>query len=159
MSDHSDSAQTLIEKIRALSEDIPHFALPGTAGRRPLVSAATLPPDFILLAAASAENDPVLARPNAASPDQMRDWLDFAKAYDVVAEEFENMAKFVRHSTALARNKAGREALNIYALASRLGRQPENAQLFLIAEALRQALGNRARKSKKAKAAVPKSEE
>ena len=152
MSMHSDSAHTLIERIRALADDIPNFVKPGKAGGRPLVSAATLPPEFILLAAAAVENNAVLARPNGAPPDQMRDWMDFAKAYDVVAEEFENMAKFVRHSAALARNKAGREALITYALASRLAKQPETGELHGIADSLRHALGKRARKPKAKKA-------
>ena len=149
MTAHTESAHALIERIRALADDIPNFAIPGAGGRRPLVSAATLPPDFMNIAAAAVENHALLARPTAVPPDQMRDWMAFAKAYDVVADELETMARFVRHSTALARNKAGREALNTYAIASRLAGQPETAELRPVVEALRAALGKRARKPKK----------
>ena len=148
MSAHMNSAQALIERIRNMREAIPNFVLPTQRNRRSLVSVSTLPPEFIDLAASAVLNHPALVRGEAASPAEVRDLMEFARAYEAVADEFEMMAIFVRHSIATARNQAGHEALTTYALARTLGRQARTADLKQVAATLRQALGKRARKPK-----------
>src|SRR6266567_2351217 len=95
MSAYTKSAQALIERIRAMQEEIPNFVIPDQRGSRPLVSAATLPPEFIELATAAAQNHTPLQRGEAAPPEQVRALMDYAKSYVAVADEFEAMAGFV----------------------------------------------------------------
>lgn len=117
------------------------------AGRH-LVSVATLPPDFVELAAFAVTNHTALARPASLPPAEMRDLMQFAAAFDAVADEFEMMCRFIRHSAAAARPKAGHEALTVYLLIQRLAKRPETADLAPIAETMRRALGKRIRKGK-----------
>jgi hypothetical protein len=71
--------------------------------------------------------------------------MDYADAYDPVADELEAMAHFIRHSVRVARNEAGSSALTTYALAKRLAKRPETAALAPHVEDIRIALGTRAR--------------
>jgi hypothetical protein len=74
--------------------------------------------------------------------------MDFADAFDPLADELEAMALFVRFSVRTARNKAGSIALTTYALAKRLARRPETAHLAPHVEDMRIALDNPRRKTK-----------
>lgn len=77
--------------------------------------------------------------------------MSYAEAYAPVAGELEALAKFVRHSVTVARNKAGSEALTTYALAQRLAKRAENADLAPHVDAMRQALGAKSHRKAKAK--------
>ena len=66
--------------------------------------------------------------------------------------KLEALAHFIRHSVALARNKAGSDALTTYALAQRLAKRPETADLAPHVDDMRNALGARIRKAKSQKA-------
>jgi hypothetical protein len=146
---HIDGAQACVEEIRALRQRIPNFAIPEStdAGRR-LAPVASLPQQFIELAAMAVKNSAMLVRRSGADPAQLRDLMSFAEAYSPVADELEALAHFIRHSVALARNKAGSDALTTYALARRLAKRPETADLAPHVNDMRNALGTRLRKAR-----------
>jgi hypothetical protein len=150
---HTDGAQACVEDIRAMRQRIPNFVIPESknAGRR-LASVASLPQQFIELAAVAVKNSPTLVRGSGADPVQLRELMSFAEAYAPVADELEALAHFIRHSVALARNKAGNDALTTYALAQRLAKRPETADLAPHVDDMRNALGARIRKAKSRKA-------
>ena len=149
---HTDGAQACVEDIRAMRQRIPNFVIPESkdAGRR-LASVASLPQQFIELAAVAVKNSATLVRGGGADPVQLRDLMNFAEAYAPVADELEALAHFIRHSVALARNKAGNDALTTYALAQRLAKRPETADLAPHVDDMRNALGARVRKAKSRK--------
>jgi hypothetical protein len=142
---HTAAAQARVEEIRALRQQIPNFVFPLTkSDRRKLVSAATLPPQFVELTAVAVKNSLALVRGGGADPAQTRDLMTFAEAYEPVADELEALAHFVRHTVAAARNKAGSDALTTYALAQRLAKRPETADLAPHVDDMRTALDRRA---------------
>ena len=149
MSVHSDAAQARVEEIRAIRQQIPNFVIPSSKEeRRKLIKAASVPAQFVELAAVVVKNSPALVRGGGPDPIQTRDLMSFAEAYDPLADELEALAQFVRHSVVAARNRAGSDALTTYALARRLAKRPENADLAPHVEDMRRALGVRGTKRK-----------
>ena len=155
---HVKAVNALVEQLRAMREVIPNFEIPQKGDGRRMVSVATLPPGFTERCMAAARIHAPLQRQGGLSVDQVRDLMAYSYAYRALIDEFVAMTIFLRHSVAAAKNRAGHEALTIYALARRLSKQPETAYLVPVVEAMRQALGKRIRKSKKAKAEEPKPE-
>ena len=154
--DYRDVAQERIEEIRAFRERIPKFAIPPHQhARRALVRAASLPPEFLAGIAMVMKSHPELVHGGAVGPDEIRDLIAYADAFDPVANEIEALAHFLRYSVAAARNKAGSVALSIYALARVLAKRPEHADLIPLVEDMRRNL----RAKRKRKAAEPPPEE
>jgi len=152
---HTDAAQALVDEIRAMRQQIPNFVVPSsTSEAHRLVPSASVPPEFVELTAVAVKNSTALVRGGALDPDQTRDLMTYAGAYDPVADELEALAQFVRHSTLAARNKAGSEALMTYAVAQRLVKRPENADLAPHVADMRRVLG-RTRKAKPQPAPAP----
>ena len=153
---HLDAAQTLIDDIRAMKQRVPNFVIPESSNTgRQLASAASLPQQFVDLTALAIRNNEELARGGNFGPPEMHDMASFGDAYDPVADEFEAMALFVRHSVRAARNKAGSNALMTYAMAKRLAKRPETASLAPHVQDMRIALGARGRKTKSKPAPKP----
>ena len=148
---YRDGAQTLIAQIRALREQVPKLQIPEPGRtRRNLASAASVPPEFIELASVTVRNSAALVRAGA-DPEQARDLMSYAEAYSPVADELESLAYFIRHSVDVARNQAGSDALTTYALAQRLARRPETADLVPHVADMRRLL----KRTRKAKAEQP----
>ena len=146
---HTQAAQALIENLRAMRGTIPNFVVPtsGSDNRR-LSSAASVPTDFIEVTIVAVKNSAVLVRGGAdADPDTVRDLIDFAEAYAPVADELEAMAKFVRHSTKVARSRAGSEALLTYAVTRRLAKRAATADLVPVRDAMKRTLGRKRTKA------------
>jgi len=100
---HLDGAVALIDDIRAMKLRVPNFAVPATKNaNRQLVMAATLPPQFVDLAALAIRNNEELTRGGNSGAAQMRDKMDFADAFDPVADELEALAHFIRHTVRVA---------------------------------------------------------
>src|SRR5258706_16437091 len=106
MSMHSETAQTRLQELYAMREQIPNFVIL-VDGARPLASVASLPPEFIELVSVATKNSAPLVRAGATNPDEARDVMSFADAYSPLADELEAMAQFVRHSIAAAKHKVG----------------------------------------------------
>jgi hypothetical protein len=148
---YREGAQTLIGQIRAFRQQIPKLQIPEPGRtRRNLASAASVPPEFIELTSVMVRNSETLAR-SGADPDQSNDLMSYAEAYNPVADELESLAHFVRHSVTAAKNKAGSDALTTYALAQRLARRPETADLAPHVADMRRLL----KRGRKAKAEPP----
>jgi hypothetical protein len=149
MSIYSESAQARVQELRAMRQQIPNFVIPtDKTEHRKLTKAASVPQAFIELTAVAVKNSPSLVRGGATDPEQSRDLLSFADAYAPVADELEALAQFIKHSVTAARNKAGSEALTTFALAQRLAKRPENAELVPHVDDMRRALGAVKRKPK-----------
>ncbi len=150
------TAQERVDEIRAMREKIPNFVIPSSKGERQrLTTAASVPPQFVEQVAMTIKNSDKLVAAGAADADRIRDLMNFAEAYDSVADEYEAMAGFVRHSVTVAKNTAGSYALTTYALAQRLAKRPETADLAPHVDNMRIALGRKGRKAKAEPAPVP----
>jgi hypothetical protein len=136
-----------------MRQRIPNFVIPESskAGQR-LASAASVPREFIELASVAVKNSAMLVRGSGADPAQIRDYVSFAEAYAPVADELEALAHFIRHSVTVARNIAGSDALTTYALAQRLAKRPETADLAPHVADMRRVLSGRFRKAGSRKA-------
>jgi hypothetical protein len=143
-----DAAQAMIQQARAMRQQVPKLVIPTSKGEGSRLSnAASVPQEFVELTAVSVTYSAPLAREGALGPAETRDLIKYANAFDPVADELEALAKFIRHSTLAARNKAGSEALTTYAIAKVLAKHRETADLVPYVEDMRRALG-RTRKSK-----------
>ena len=128
-----------------MREKIPNLVFPESVGaNRKLISAATVPPEFIELSAVAVKNSESLVRKGGADPEQTRDLMSYAEAYSPLADELEALAHFIRHSVIAARHKAGSNALTTYAMAQVLAKRPETADLAPHVADMRRALGKRA---------------
>ena len=145
---HTAAAQSRILEVRAMREIIPNFIDSGTkSDAQRIISSSAVPPEFIELVAMAIANEPDLRR-ETVDVNGVRDLMDYADAYGPVADEFEAMAHFLRHSINVARSTAGQEALSTYALAKHLVRRPEMASLVPYVADMSRALGARARMAK-----------
>jgi hypothetical protein len=144
---YRELADAKMEQLKAIRDTIPHLVFPTTeSSTQRLSRAASLPPAFIEFTAVVLKNSPPLARGGKADPDRVRGLMSYATAFGPFADELEALALFVRHSVTAARNEAGTEALLTYALAKRLSKRPENAELLPLVEDMRRELGIRNRK-------------
>ena len=145
---HNDAAQAFIEQVRAMRERIPNFVFPTSKNERKRLSrAASVPPEFVELTAVAVKNSQALVRGGGADPAQTRDQMSFGDAFLPLADEVEALGHFIRHSVTAAKNKAGSDALTTYALAKRLAKRPETADLAPHVADMRRALA-RGRKAK-----------
>jgi hypothetical protein len=138
---HTAAAQARLQEVRQSRALIPNFTLP-LSGRETakLNSAASVPPQFVEASASAMGNEQVLERPTV-TPDEMRDLMAYAEAYGPLADEYEAMGQFLRHSINAARHRAGSEALATYHNAKRLAKIPRYAGLAVYVADMRRALG------------------
>lgn len=137
-----DTAQTLLQTVRSMRDQIPRFVIPESRKAASRLSAvASVPREFVELTAVAMTNQKTLVRGDGATPAEMRDMVGYADAFDPLADELEAMAQFVRFSAMVARNTAGSEALMVYAVAQRLAKRRENADLVPHVADMRRALG------------------
>jgi hypothetical protein len=138
---HTAEAQARLQELRQSRERIPHFTLPvsGKATAK-LMSAASVPPQFVEASTSAMANEKALERPSV-TPAEVRDLMAYADAYGPLADEHEAMGQFLRHSINAARNLAGSEALATYHTAKRLAKIPRYAGLAVYVADMRRALG------------------
>ena len=154
---HAEVAQECVTAARAVRERIPNLVIPtSTRATVLLASAASVSPEFVELTNLAVANETTLVRGGAPTPAEVRDLVGYAAAFNPVADEYEALAHFIRHSCTAALNKAGSEALTTYALAQRLAKRPETAHLAPYVADMRRAL-RRGRKQS-AEAAAQKAE-
>ena len=149
MSTQSEAAQALVQEIRALRQKVPNALIPAAPGeRKKLSAAASVPADFVERMAVAAENNATLAGKGTIDPAEAREQMAYAEAFGPVADEFEALVRALRLSVTAARNKAGSDALRTYALAQRLARRPEHADLVPHVEDMRRTLKRKTTKAK-----------
>lgn len=138
---HTEAAQARLQELRQSRALIPRFTLPVSAKEtQKLSAAASVSPQFVEASASAMANELALGRP-IVTPDEMRDLMSYADAYGPLADEYEAMGQFLRHSINAARNVAGSEALATYHNAKRLAKIPRYAGLAPYVADMRRALG------------------
>jgi hypothetical protein len=143
-----------IQQLLAWRQSIPNFVIPATrAATLRLVSRASVPPEFVDVTANAIATNPELQRPSA-TPEALRDLMDYAAAYTAVADELEVTTLFLRYSIQVAKSHAGTETLATLELAKRLSKRADMAHLVPYVDDMSRALKARARMAKAAKAAA-----
>ena len=139
---YTEVAQARLQELRLMRDQIPHFRRPASPKETQRLSiAASLPPEFVELTAVAITNEKALAPGEGLSPAETRDLMKYGEAFTPLADELEALAHYIRHSVAVARSKAGRQALTTYALAQRLAKQPDMTYLAPYVTDMRRALG------------------
>ncbi|HEX7154781.1 MAG TPA: hypothetical protein VF618_25080 [Thermoanaerobaculia bacterium] len=138
---YSALALARVEELRAMRDSIPHFVIPEAAATREMASAASVPPEFVALTTMAMTHQKTLSRGQSLTAEEIRDLMSYAEAFSPLADELEALAHFVRHSVRAARHKAGVETLTVYALARRLAKRRECAELVPHVADMRRALG------------------
>jgi hypothetical protein len=126
-SPYEEKSRALVDKIRALRDEMPRFVseVPGEA--QSLSAAASLPEAFIESASASIPKSPMLENaPNAAT---LRDSVAFVMAYEAALTEAQGFTRAIEHTLRVAKATAGTSALDIYACAQRLAKRKDGAEL------------------------------
>lgn len=148
-SPHAEGARALLEKIRAFRAEIPRLIAETAAddGRRLSVHSGV--PDSVLESASVAiQMVPRLEGVAAVDAATLRDSYGFAMSYDAIVVELESLRRTVVHSIRVQRAQAVSAALDIYAVAQRLSRQKDGAELIPYVEDMRKKLNKgRTRKS------------
>jgi hypothetical protein len=139
---HREAVQARLEELRQMRATIPYFTMPvnGKETQR-LNSAASVSPQFVETTASAIANQKPLERADGATPAEMRDLMSYAEAYEPLADEFEAMGQFLRHSIHAAKAKAAGEALATYNMAKRLAKLPRYAGLSVYVADMRRTLG------------------
>jgi hypothetical protein len=155
-----DAAHALLEKVTGLRREIPTFSFPVVPGTRRLKnSVKSISPEFMEQSNVALKTRPELER-GEVDPEELRDVFQCAMAYEPIADALEALAKELRTNVDTAKHKAGTEALITYAVAQRLSKRPEYADLVPVVQAMRRALRipaklAKARKAKKDGGATP----
>jgi hypothetical protein len=130
-SPHAEAAKALLDKIRALRAEVPRFVteVPPRERRR-LVPPAAVPPAVMESASVAIQSSERLAAAAATDAATLRDTYSYALAYEAVARELQAFAASVTHTVRVQRAAAGASALDVLALARRLARQKDGAELL-----------------------------
>jgi hypothetical protein len=139
-SPYADAAKVLIDKIHALRDEIPRFT-PKVDGQRVAIGVSGRLGDDALettsVVLARSRRLEVAAGTDAAT---LRDSYAYVLAYRQVAKELAAMAKAMQHSLTVERALAGASALDIYAIARRLVKYEDGAELLPFVEDMRKSL-------------------
>jgi len=156
---YTESAAARLQQLRAMRDTIPNFVIPKDAKSiQRMSSAASVSPEFVHLGAVVAQKAEGLGI-GGPKAERMRDRLAFADAFGPVADEFEAMGHFLRHSIKAAQNEAGSDALIVYNVAKRLAKRPEMSELLPHLADMSRALGARARQARGRAAAAKRKAE
>jgi hypothetical protein len=151
---HQLAVEALAAKLQAIQEEIPHFTLPDSkSATRRLNPLASVPAEFIVQMLSAARNYRSLTPTTGETPQEIADLMDFANAYEIFTSKLRNLTGATAHTVALAHSKVALWALHTYAVAKRIARRPEGADLVGLIPAWREALGRGRRKAPRVKPA------
>jgi len=153
---HVEGAKALLAEIRALYAKIPRFVAEVPNEPQKLASAASVSDAFVESAGASIDRSKRLETAAATDAASLRDSFGFALAYDSIVVEAYAFARAVAHTIRVQRATAGSSALDIYAIAQRLAKRKDGAELVPHVEDMRRKLKRgRKRKTTSEPAPVP----
>ena len=145
---HIEAATALLTKIRALRSEVPRF-IPEAPVRekRRLVRSSSVPEAFVESASQAVQSSVRLESAAGADGDALRDAFEFARAYEAVFQELRAFTRAVGHTIRVQRGEAGTRALDVLAVARRLARHPDGAELLPRVDDMQRKLKRRPRKT------------
>lgn len=137
----SAAAKAILDNLRGLREQIPGFVAAPAGRQAAVVTRAAMPSSFLEAAAVAAESSDQLRTAGSLDPDDLRETIAFAAAFEAVADEAEAFARSMRYTIAVRRSKAAEDALQTYGIAKSLVRKPEAAALVPHVGEMKKSLG------------------
>jgi len=147
-SPHAEAVKVVLEKIRALRNDIPGFVHEVPEEKRKLLQKYTVPDGFLESAGVSVQTFTRLEQAIGTDATRLRNAFNFALAYDAVVKEAFAFARSVAFTIVIQRADAGASALDILAVARRLSKQKDGAELRPFVEDMEKKLAKRKRPRK-----------
>jgi hypothetical protein len=144
---HAEGAKALAEKIRALIAEIPRFTPEGPNDAKTLSATAALSEAFLESASVAIQKSPLLESAVRTNATALRDSFGFALSYDAVLIEAYALVRAVAHTIRFAKSTAGVSALDVYAIAQRLAKRKDGAELVPHVKDMRHKLKRGRRKA------------
>ena len=156
-SPHAEGAKALLEKIRALRAEIPRLLVPATGDDpRNFKGPSGVPDAFMESASVAVQTWPRLEQAAGIDASTLRDAFGFAISYDAVVNELRALTRMVAHSLRVQRAEAAASALDVYAIARRMSKRKDGAELRPHVEDMGKKLTrNRVRRTKSEPAPAP----
>jgi hypothetical protein len=134
---HAEAARALADKLKALRGEIPRFTPEAPGDAKALSTKAALPEEFMEAASASMQASDLLDASSPTTSAALRDSFAFALALTAVLTEAKAFVRAVAHTIRAAKADAGGRALDVYAVAQRLAKTREGAELVPHVQAMR----------------------
>jgi hypothetical protein len=122
---------------------MPRFVIETSEEIRKLVQGSIVPDAFLESASVSMQTFSRLEQASGTDAATLRDAFAFALAYDAVVQELKSFARSAAHTIRVQRAEAGESALDIYAIARRLARRKDGAELRPYVEDMKRKLNRR----------------
>lgn len=141
---HAERAKALLDKIRALRAEVPRFVPdPPTSEKRRLNSKVSVPAACRESASVAVERSQRLQNAAGADAAKLRDTSSYATAYEAVVQELHAFARDMAHSIRVQLAEAGGSTLDVLAIARRLAKQKDGAELLPHVEDMQRKLNRR----------------
>jgi hypothetical protein len=146
-SPHAVESKTLVGQIRNLREGIPRLTPEEPGEAKALAPRAAVDQEFIEAAGAAMQASDLLDGSSPTTADALRDKIAFVLAYQAALTEGKAFVRALTHTLRTAKATAAGHALDIYALAQRLAKSQNGAELVPHVENMRRKLKNGRRKA------------
>ena len=146
-SPHNAEAKAFVEQIRTLRAAIPRLQPEGPRDARDMSKRSSVDQEFVEAAGTAMHASELLDGSSPTTADALRDAIAFALAYQAALTEGKAFVRALAHMIRAAKATAGGHALDIYALAQRLAKKENGAELVPHVENMRRKLKNGRRKA------------
>lgn len=155
--DFSQRAMSVMVQVRELGRMVDGFRFAPKGRRARIGTVASLPEEFLHLAAAALDVNPALGVSSQITATEVREALSFKREFTNSAKETHLVAKGMEDTIAERLADVGERCLRFYNAAKRANGRDATASLVPHLEAMQRALGKgrRPRKLKKPAAVVP----
>ena len=148
---HEEAIRVMLAEFRTrVAGRLPLLENVTTVELRRLVSAASVPDEFLEQIAGTIDNSPVVGVANEITAAEPRDVIEFSRVYFTLADGLEQLSRDVRAVVLKVRHDVGQRALGVYGTVKSINRS-NRKQLVSNTTALSRALGRTRRKAKPAK--------
>ena len=130
MAGNTTDPQELVQRIRAMTEEIPGFQHLDLAKARSLVASVKVTPEFLGIILSAIDASAVLRGSLGEDPEAIRFAAEFHATYSAVIDEAASFERGMRTTAAIWTNKGGTMALQAYQIAQQLIRDPANSELI-----------------------------
>jgi hypothetical protein len=115
--DFEQASAVLLIQVRQLTQSIAGFGFLTKSRRRQITTSASVPDAFLKSTAVACDAQPALGTAAQISSTELRQAIEFTRAFRSVADELELLAKGLRDTVAEHRFDVARRALRVYTLA------------------------------------------
>jgi hypothetical protein len=137
---HADGAKVLLEKIRALRDEVPRYITPPALNARGLSALLSVPDAAIEAAGVMVERFERLATAANTDGKSLRDSYAYSLSYEAIIQELHALMRAVWYSVRIERVEAAKRARNVYKHARLISKEKDGAELLPYVEDMRKKL-------------------